>query len=134
MKFICLALVAIICFSCQTKLQKQLNTADAITIHFYNNSRADSVVKIVRTTSKDAVQNLSSMIENKQTTIAPGCGHDGDIIFYKGDKVVQVMDFNLLQMDCRHFAFENGSQHVNLLMTKEAADFLLAIWAGKKNF
>jgi hypothetical protein len=119
---------------CQTPLQKQLNTADAITVHFYNNARADSVVKIVRTTSKDAVQHLSAFIENRQANIAPSCGHDGDIIFYKGERVVQVLDFNLLQLNCRHFAFENGGKHYVLQMNNEAADFLLALWAGKRNF
>ena len=111
-------LAAICCISCQTQLQKQLNTADTITIHYYNNSRADSVVKIVRTTSKDAIQNFTTYIENKQVQVPSACGHDGDIIFYKGTTVIQVLDFNLLELNCRHFAFDNGGKHVTLQMNK----------------
>ena len=134
MKCFPLLLVCSFLIACQSKLQKQLNQADALTIHFYRDARADSVIKIVRTTSKDAIENLTTFIENKESPVPATCGHDGDIIFYRGEQVLQVIDFNILQLNCRHFEMQINGKPVRTPMNNEAADFLLALWAGKKTF
>jgi hypothetical protein len=133
MKYFSLALLLLAMASCTSPFQKQLNTADELTIHFYSSARADSVIKILRTNNKKAIEQLSSYIDTKQIK-APGCGHDGDIIFYQGTRVLQVVDFNLLQTNCRHFAFEANGKQFTTSINSEGADFLMALWAGKTSF
>jgi hypothetical protein len=124
-------LIAVMIFSCkESELKKDLKQADSVTIHFYNNSQADSVIKIVHTNSKDAIEKLSSFIDSKEIQ-DKSCGHDGDIVFLKNNQIIQTVNFYALQKGCRQFYFTKNGKPITTSVSNEAADFLTSLWAGK---
>src|SRR5947209_7612470 len=100
MKYVIIILLLVGFGGCkESNLKKRFKQADEVTIHFFSNSQSDSVIKIVHTTSKQAVEQLASFIDNKQTA-NNFCGHDGDILFIKNNLVTDTVHFNALQKDC----------------------------------
>lgn len=134
MKYFTCVLLIFLLISCkQNILQNKLQQADAINIHFYSNKKPDSIIKIVRTTSKDAIQKMISFIDSKNSKDM-NCGYDGDIQFLKGEGELLFISFSAFNANCRHFTFKINNNVVNTEVSNEASDFLMALGSGKSTY
>lgn len=123
-------LVLCLCTACrQTAFQKSLSRADEVTIQFYNNSRSDSVYKIVKTNNPDAIAQLAGYITGK-TVSGSGCGRDGLAVFKKGDTKIAAVGFSLT--GCKVFEYTERSVPKRTVLSKEAFDFLAALKLERK--
>ena len=134
MKICFIVFIAFFLTSCaDSGLKKQLMQSNEITIHFYIDHQPDSVIKIVHTTSREAINKLVSYIDSKEIN-GNDCGNDGDIVFMKGNKTLMTVTFNALQASCRQFTFRFNTKVTTTKVSDDAANFLMGLWAGKMNY
>ncbi len=121
-----------LCTACrQSAFQKSLSRADEVTIQFYNDSRSDSIYKIVKTNNPDAIAQLAGYITGK-TVSNSGCGRDGQAIFKKDDAEIATVSFSLT--DCKVFEYTEGSVRKRMVLSTEAFDFLAALKLERKYY
>ncbi len=131
MKNFTLYILFLLGYGCNSnKIKDGLNKADTMTIHFFKNSLPDSVLKIVRTTSTEAIDKFANYIAYKAIKERP-CAIDGDIVFSKANLPIALVRFNALNGSCRQFIFDYQGKHYATRLGNEAADLLTALWAGK---
>ncbi|MFL5789252.1 MAG: hypothetical protein ACJ748_14425 [Flavisolibacter sp.] len=133
MKYLILLIIVGLLGCKESDLKMRLKQANEVSIHFYYNSQSDSVIKIVHTNSKLAIGKLADFIDRKEVS-NKFCGHDGDIVFIKNNKVIDTVYFNALQKSCRQFYFTINGRIASTTVSNEAADFLTSLWAGNSKY
>src|SRR5437763_9050217 len=105
MKYLSLFVLSFLISCRNSPFKKYLKEADAVTVHFYSTGHPDSLIKIMHTTNRDAIEKLSSFIDNKEITNHE-CAREGEIIFLKGSHEMQKVEFSMMQSNCRQFTFQ----------------------------
>lgn len=121
-----------LCTACrQSAFQQSLSRADEVIIQFYNNSRSDSIYKIVKTSNSDAIAQLAGYITGK-TVSGSGCGRDGRAVFKKGNTEIATVGFSLT--GCKAFEYTEQAVRKRTVMSNEAFDFLAALKLERKYY
>ena len=129
MKFLLLILTSFILLSCnESAIRKSFSSADSLVIHFKDEQKGE-VLKTVQTAEKKAIGRLSDFIDAPATQEFK-CGYDGKMFFYKGDSLIQEVDFQMKNEQCRHFVFLLDGKLMSTRMNQEATDFLDALSRG----
>ena len=112
----------------ESAVSKSFRNADSLVIHF-KDEQAGKVLKTVQSAEAKAIGRMADFID------APAveqykCGYDGKMFFYKNDQLVQEVDFQMKQEQCRHFVFQLDGKLMSTRMNQEATDFLDALERG----
>lgn len=123
--------VSVFLFSCGNKsaITKKLSLSDSLVISF-NIPNTDSIINMVSTTEKKAIQKLAGYPDSKKAEVS-GCGFDGNMIFYRQGEIIMPLVFQFQQKGCRQFIFENDNETKSTLMSDEASDFLNSLLQEK---
>lgn len=130
MKNILIIILVLIFASCsRSAVNKKLSGSDSLVITF-NKPNTDSIINIVSTTGKKAIQKLAGYLDGKKAEVS-GCGFDGNMIFYRQGEIIMPVIFQFQVKGCRQFMFENENETRSTLMSNEASDFLSSLLQGK---
>lgn len=131
MKYL-IAATAIISFSSclsKTPVEKKLSSCDSLVITF-NAPNSDSIMSMVSTTEKKAINKLSGFLKGKAAEQYK-CGYDGNMIFYKNGRQIMPVVFKYSEDGCRHFLFDMDNKLTSIRMSNEATSFLESLATGR---
>lgn len=131
MKNILIALLVLTFASCsRSAVNKKLTVSDSLVITF-NKPNTDSLINIVSTTEKKAIQKLAGFLEGKKAEVS-NCGFDGNMVFYSKGEIILLVVFQYKEKDCRQFTFETDNKVIQTFMSNEAKKFLKSLAEGKE--
>jgi hypothetical protein len=129
-----LLLITLGCISCSdnSAVSKKLSGSDSLVIRFYA-PQSDSVIKLVSTTEKKAINRVSEFVSAKETEPFK-CGYDGALLFFEKGKQVSDVSFKYSEPGCRHFLLDAEGKLTSTKMSNEAADFLESLAKGQESY
>jgi hypothetical protein len=121
---------AFILSSCgKSAIREKLSGADEVVISF--NAQGDSTGKTVSAAEPGAVNRLIDFIDAKKADSVQ-VSFDGKIIFNKEGKEIQEVQFAYKDEGYRNFFYKLDGVQYYTRMSKEAADFFIALSTGKE--
>lgn len=108
-------------------VETELTDSDSVAINFFKpNSPADSVGQVVIVRDSLQIRKLAAFLEPNNIS-STGCKYDGNLNFFKFNRVVKRVDFSFNTQGCRKFSFILNDVLVYSKLTKEAEDFLISL-------
>ncbi len=121
------------CSRPESLMAKQLDGSDSLIIRF-NAPQTDSIVKTLTTTDKNAINKLTGFINNKPADLVK-CGYDGNLLFYKKEKLAGDVSFNYAVVGCQHFIYAVKNDSLSVVkMSNEAVNLLKSLAEGKEGY
>ena len=87
----------------------------------------DTVVSVKIIRDKQQMNELVELISASSNEANFQCGQDGSLYFFKFNKVIQRIDFNMHQPGCMQFLFSKDGKYTATKLSSEAKQLLIAI-------
>lgn len=125
--------LAVFIYGCgNSVVSKKLEGSDSLVIHYYAQG-TDSTIKTINTTQKTAIRRLVDFIASKETETSK-CGFDGNLVFFKDNKVILPVIFQYRNKDCSQFTMEIDGKTISTRLSNEAFDFFTSLDQGKSYY
>lgn len=127
MKYLILIICSIIFISCKQsvpQLTEKITNADSMAINYFKgDGTMDTVVAVKIIADKNKLNQLAklaagSVVENGN------CGFDGSLHFFKGNQVIQDINFRITDSKCNQFTFRLGGKVYFTQLTTEAKELI----------
>jgi hypothetical protein len=129
MKYLFIMVLVLSLFSCNqpSGINEVIASGDSVAINFFKgDGTADSVTNMIMLKDKTQIGKLAGFVEGGKTATSK-CGYDGSLHVFKGDLVLQDIDFSFNNAQCMHFSFSLKNKLYCTTLSNEASQFIRSL-------